>query len=68
MGSPQHMKNPHLRARLAEGLESLLPFHKDDPAGLNAFGGYQRERLFKQHPHNREVPFTSYLNNYDYNY
>jgi ubiquitin conjugation factor E4 A len=25
MGSPERMKNPHLRARLAEMLESLMP-------------------------------------------
>lgn len=55
MGSSHHMKNPHLRARLAEGLESLLPFHKDDPPGMNSFGGYQREGLFKNHPHRNEV-------------
>lgn len=55
MGSSQHMKNPHLRARLAEGLESLLPFHKEDPPGLNTLGGYQRERLFNEHPYRKEV-------------
>ena len=25
MGSPERMKNPHLRARMAEALESLMP-------------------------------------------
>lgn len=55
MGSPERMKNPHLRARLAEALESLLPFHKDEPAGLNTMGGYQRERLFTGHEHRKEV-------------
>ncbi len=25
MGSPDRMKNPHLRARMAEALESLMP-------------------------------------------
>ncbi|XP_060534633.1 ubiquitin conjugation factor E4 A [Cylas formicarius] len=54
MGSQQHMKNPHVRARLAEGLESLLPFHKDEPPGNN-LGGYQREMLFKRHPHRSQI-------------
>lgn len=55
MGSPQRMKNPHLRARLAEALEALLPFHKDEPAGLNTLGGYQREKLFLDHEHRRQI-------------
>ncbi|KAJ8924936.1 hypothetical protein NQ315_001099 [Exocentrus adspersus] len=50
MGSQRHMTNPHLRARLAEGLESLLPFHKDEPPGNN-LGGFQRQMLFTQHSH-----------------
>ena len=25
MGSPERMKNPHLRARMAEALEALMP-------------------------------------------
>ncbi|XP_018564098.1 ubiquitin conjugation factor E4 A [Anoplophora glabripennis] len=54
MGSQHHMKNPHLRARLAEGLESLLPFHKDEPPGNN-LGGYQRQMLFTQHPHKLQI-------------
>lgn len=55
MGSPQRMKNPHLRARLAEGLEALLPHHKDEPEALNTLGGYQREMLFNQHEHRMEI-------------
>lgn len=47
------MKNPHVRARLAEGLESLLPHHKDEH--LPDIGGYQRELIFTQHPHRLEV-------------
>ena len=27
MGSPKWVKNPHLRARLAESLENMLPMH-----------------------------------------
>ncbi|KAK5639980.1 hypothetical protein RI129_010791 [Pyrocoelia pectoralis] len=55
MGSSQYTKNPHLRAHLAEGLETLLPYHKEDPVGLNTMGGIQRERLFKEHPHRGEI-------------
>ncbi|GJQ83288.1 hypothetical protein Trydic_g8880 [Trypoxylus dichotomus] len=55
MSSPGRMKNPHLRARLAEALEALLPFHKDDPPGLNTLGGFQREMLFKAHAHRQQI-------------
>ncbi|RZC37889.1 ubiquitin conjugation factor E4 A [Asbolus verrucosus] len=55
MGSPERMKNPHVRARLAEALESLLPHHNDEPPGFNAFGGYQREMLFTEHEHRNEI-------------
>uniref|UniRef100_A0A1Y1K3I1 Ubiquitin conjugation factor E4 A n=1 Tax=Photinus pyralis TaxID=7054 RepID=A0A1Y1K3I1_PHOPY len=55
MGSAQYTKNPHLRAHLAEALETLLPYHKEDPVGLNTLGGIQRERLFKEHPHRGEI-------------
>ncbi|XP_066250043.1 ubiquitin conjugation factor E4 A [Euwallacea similis] len=53
MGSPEHMKNPHVRARLAEGLESLLPHHKDEQ--MPDIGGYQREMVFTQHPHRSQI-------------
>ncbi|KAB7507920.1 Ubiquitin conjugation factor E4 A [Armadillidium nasatum] len=46
MGSPQWMNNPHLRAHLAECLETLMPSGKDN-AGL--VSGV-RERLFVEHP------------------
>lgn len=55
MGSPKRMKNPHLRARLAEALEALLPFHKDEPPALNTLGGYQREKLFLEHDHRNQI-------------
>ncbi|KAG5887926.1 hypothetical protein JTB14_003022 [Gonioctena quinquepunctata] len=54
MGSPQHLKNPHARARLAEGLESLLPFHKDEPQ-TNNFLGSQRQKLFTEHPYRLQI-------------
>ncbi|XP_044734743.1 ubiquitin conjugation factor E4 A [Chrysoperla carnea] len=55
MGSPERMRNPHMRARLAECLEAMLPHHKDEPQGLNNLGGSQRERLFLEHPHHSEI-------------
>ncbi|KAL1516645.1 hypothetical protein ABEB36_000530 [Hypothenemus hampei] len=54
MGSPEHMKNPHVRARLAEGLESLLPHHKDEHVPDNV-GSFQREMIFTRHPHRLEI-------------
>ncbi|XP_050300790.1 ubiquitin conjugation factor E4 A [Anthonomus grandis grandis] len=53
MGSKDHMKNPHIRARLAEGLESLLPHHKDEM--MPDCGGYQRQLIFTHHPHKLEI-------------
>lgn len=47
MGSPKRMNNPHLRAQLAECLESLLPEDGNTRGGL--LKGY-REQLFTTHP------------------
>lgn len=44
MGSSARAKNPHLRANLAEGLESLLP--KESSMGYS-----MGAQLFHQHPH-----------------
>lgn len=57
MGSPQRMRNPHLRAHMAECLESLLPHHDEEPPALNPnpLGSFYRERLFKAHPHRKQV-------------
>lgn len=46
MGSAQRVKNPHLRAKLAEGLESLLP--KEGEKTLIA-------DLFTNHPDRLQV-------------
>ncbi|XP_072382541.1 ubiquitin conjugation factor E4 A [Diabrotica undecimpunctata] len=54
MGSRRHMKNPHVRARLAEALESMLPYHKHDTQRSN-IGSTQRLRLFREHPHKGEI-------------
>ncbi|CAH0547613.1 unnamed protein product [Brassicogethes aeneus] len=55
MGSQNLVKNPHLRARFAEGLESLLPYHKDDPPGFSNMGSFQREKLFSEHRHSLQI-------------
>lgn len=57
MGSPQRMRNPHLRARMAECLESLLPHHNEEQPALNPnpLGSFYRERLFKVHPHRKQI-------------
>lgn len=52
MGSPERMKNPHLRANLAEMLEALMP-PKDASDGTNSIfsnNKANRERLFLHHP------------------
>ncbi|XP_058813018.1 ubiquitin conjugation factor E4 A [Topomyia yanbarensis] len=49
MGSSERIRNPHLRARLAEGLESLLP--KDTETGGFCFSA----ALFSNHPHRLEI-------------
>lgn len=55
MGSQSHLRNPHIRAKLAEGLESLLPFQRDEPMMGNTLGGSQRQKLFIEHPHRLNV-------------
>lgn len=54
MGSPQWLKNPHLRARLAECLECLLPHHE-----IGNSGGYSlrfnRERIFTEYKYRLEI-------------
>lgn len=47
MGSSKRAKNPHLRANLAEGLESLLPKESN--------GFTLDTQLFYQHPHRMEI-------------
>ena len=44
MGSPRWVHNPHLRARMAEALECLLPTHKmQQPYGMG--GAFHREQV-----------------------
>lgn len=61
MGSQHHMRNPHIRARLAEGLECLLPYHKNH-ASEKPVTSFQRQRLFTEHPHRVEV--SAFLNHF----
>ena len=53
MGTPRWVKNPHLRARLAESLENLLPMHQLE--GSHSFGSFNRESLFLAHPRRLEI-------------
>ncbi|KAK2589180.1 hypothetical protein KPH14_001996 [Odynerus spinipes] len=48
--------NPHLRARLAEGLEALLPTTDDNVnPRLPTLGTFHREQLFTNHPHAQQI-------------
>ena len=54
MASPQWLKNPHLRARLAECLECLLPHH--ELPGSSAYSlRYNRERIFTEYKYRLEI-------------
>lgn len=57
MGCKQRMRNPHLRARLAECLESLLPQRDQDEASpaVPPPPSINREELFRSHPHRSQV-------------
>ncbi|XP_031827892.1 ubiquitination factor E4A [Nomia melanderi] len=56
MESQQRLYNPHLRARLAEGLEALLPTTDEtmNPVTLN-LGTFHREQLFIRHPYRQHI-------------
>lgn len=56
MESQHRLYNPHLRARLAESLEALLPTTDESvvPAVPN-LGTFHREQLFLFHPHRQQV-------------
>lgn len=57
MGDAERVRNPHLRARMAEGLESLLPRQFSNASNganfsaPNAFRSDFRPALFTQHQH-----------------
>ncbi|KAK0174457.1 hypothetical protein PV327_010224 [Microctonus hyperodae] len=56
MESPKRLFNPHLRAQLAEALESLLPTC-EDPSGVSkaTLGTFHREQLFVTHPYRHQI-------------
>ncbi|VVC89596.1 unnamed protein product [Leptidea sinapis] len=51
MGDSSRTYNPHLRARLAECLEAMLPNNEDDSSSHNNISSFYREQIFKTHPH-----------------
>ncbi|XP_012254969.2 ubiquitin conjugation factor E4 A [Athalia rosae] len=56
MESQQRLYNPHLRARLAEGLEALLPSNDEAISQTVAtLGTFHREQLFIIHPHRHQI-------------
>jgi len=55
MTSNSRVRNPHLRARLAECLDCLLPHTDEDTTVTNSIGSYYREMLFLNHPHRKQV-------------
>lgn len=55
MGDSTRTYNPHLRARLAECLEAMLPNHQDDQQPLSSLASFYREQLFKEHPHRLQL-------------
>lgn len=55
MGDSTRTYNPHLRARLAECLESMLPNHPEDQQPLSNLASFYREQLFKEHPHRHQL-------------
>lgn len=52
IGDSSRVRNPHLRARLAEALESLIPQSKP---GASMFRTSWKSALFTNHPHRLEI-------------
>lgn len=56
MESQQRLYNPHLRARLAEALEALLPTMDETTTPTTSnLGTFHREQLFMTHPYRQYV-------------
>lgn len=56
MESQQRLYNPHLRARLAEGLEALLPTSDETMSPVTpSLGTFHREQLFITHPYRQYI-------------
>ena len=49
--SPSRMKNPHLRAKLAEVLEAVMPHMEPAASGTTQPIMFQRERVFCSYRH-----------------
>lgn len=52
MGSPERVRNPHLRAKLAQTLEALVPIQRSDSSGLlsgSQVNTFSRQSAFLQH-------------------
>lgn len=58
MTSNSRVRNPHLRARLAECLDCLLPHIDEDRFVTNSIGSYNRELLFISHPHRKQIVYA----------
>jgi len=54
MDQPSMLRNPHLRARLAESLECLLPSHETQ-GQPGMLGSYQRQAIFQDHRHSLRI-------------
>ncbi|CAH0391008.1 unnamed protein product [Bemisia tabaci] len=57
MGSNNFVRNPHLRAKLAECLEHLIPNRDEEAPAINPnpLGFFYREKLFQEHPFRAEI-------------
>ncbi|VVC44918.1 Hypothetical protein CINCED_3A005936 [Cinara cedri] len=59
MTSNSRVRNPHLRARLAECLDCLLPHSEEDTVlAQNYIGVYNRKMLFLNHPHRNQIVYA----------
>lgn len=58
MTSNSRVRNPHLRARLAECLDCLLPHIDEEGSITNSIGSFNREMLFLKHPHRKQVKYN----------
>lgn len=55
MGNHRYMKNPHLRAELAEGLSALLPEYGEEISRPRNVENFQRKRLFSEYKFKQQV-------------
>lgn len=55
MESQHRLYNPHLRARLTESLEAILPIADNEAPAVPNLGVFHREQLFLTHPHRQHL-------------